>query len=157
MANTAQSEPVEFEDPHRDRKMTFWIIGGVVLLLFIVALIARRHNEKTEAAQTKATQLQVAFTRSGLLPPSSEQIVNLLGEDGEVVCQDPEGALGRAIHYGVSTSGAGGPGMRPVYTPRQLVTGTGLVLSVYCPDKLPEFLESVENLKIADTIRERSK
>ena len=157
MANTTQSEPVEFDDPQRNRKLTFWIVGGVVLLLFIIGLIARRHNEKTEAAQTKAAQLQVAFTRAGLFAPSNDQIVNQLGEDGEVVCQDPEAALGRAVHYGVSTNGAGGPGARTVYTPRQLVTGTGLVLAVYCPDKLPEFLRNVENLKIADTIRDRSK
>ncbi len=155
MVDSKQTEPVEFEDPHRHRKLIYWTVGGVVLLLFIIAVIARRHNEKTELAQAKATQLQVAFTRAGLLPPRSDQIINVLGEDGEVVCQDPQAALGRAIHYGVSTSGAGGPGTRPVYTPRQLVTGTGLVLAVYCPEKLPEFLENVEDLKIADTIRER--
>ena len=90
MANTTQSEPVEFDDPHRNRELTFWIVGLVVFLLFIVALIARRHNEKTDAAETKALQLQVALTKAGLLPPSSDQIVNMLGEDGDVVWYAPD-------------------------------------------------------------------
>jgi hypothetical protein len=151
MVNNASKERTDFEDPHRHRMLTYWIIGAVVLVLFIVALIARRTNEKTEAAQAKATQLQQAFIKAGLPPPSTEQIVNVLGEDGAVVCQDPKAALSRAIHYGVSTNGAGGPGLRPVYTPRQLVTGAELVLTVYCPEKLPEFQENVDDLKLSDT------
>ncbi|GIH07575.1 hypothetical protein Rhe02_56420 [Rhizocola hellebori] len=156
MVETTKSEPVEFKDPHRRRRLTYWIVGGVILVLLVAALVARRHNRATASAQAKAAQLQQALTKAGLPAPSIDQIANVLGEDGEVVCQDPEGAIGRAVHYGVSTNGAGGPGMRTVYTPRQVVTGAGLVLAIYCPDKLPEFLENVADLKIADTIREQT-
>jgi hypothetical protein len=156
MVDTTKTEPVEFEDPRRHRRATYWAVASIVLALLVVGLIVRNEKRNTKPAQAKAAQLQQALTAAGLTAPSVDQIANVLGEDGEVVCQDPGAALGRAVHYGVSTSGAGGPGMRPVYTPRQLVTGTGLVLAVYCPDRLPAFLESVDDLKIADTIRDRT-
>ncbi len=154
MVDTTHSEPVEFEDPHRTRKWTYWVIGGVVLVLLIIGLIVRREHKSTQAAKDKATQLQQAFAAAGLPVPSTEQIVNVLGEDGGAMCENPGAALNTAIRDGISTNGAAGPGIRPVFTARQLVMGEELALSVYCPEELPEFLKYVNEQKFADTIKE---
>ncbi|HEX6681510.1 MAG TPA: hypothetical protein VF062_01855 [Candidatus Limnocylindrales bacterium] len=146
--------PIQFEDPHRKRRTTYIVVGLVVIALLITGLVVRRTRENTPAAETKATQLQQAFQQAGLPVPDKNQIVNLLGADGGAVCEDPNNALKQAIANGAAANGAAGPGMRPVYTPRQLVTGEELVLSVYCPDELPGFLKFINEQKFADTIKE---
>ena len=56
---------------------------------------------------------------------------------------------------GELANGAGGPGTRPVITDRRAVRGEALIISIYCPDELPEFTELVEAMVFADVINDR--
>ena len=76
----------------------------------------------------------------------------MLGRDGGAMCQDPNGALSRAMLQAQLSNGAGGPGQRPVIADTDVVQGETLAISVYCPDKLAEFTRYVKNTLTFDDV-----
>ena len=68
----------------------YWIIGGVVLVLFVIGLIAYSGEKKDQEAQEKAQELTQKFERAGLpVPDDQDIIVRSLGSDGGAVCENP--------------------------------------------------------------------
>jgi hypothetical protein len=134
------------------RRITYILVGAVVLVLLIVALVAWNSNKETQAAQQKADQLIATLNQAGLPTPSKDQVVRVLGDDGGTVCADPQLALKRAIMYGLATNGAAGPGLRPVIGDNLLVQGGLAVIKTYCPQELSEFTKTVGQLKTADLV-----
>jgi hypothetical protein len=132
------------------RRITYFLVGGVILVLCVVGLVAFNSNKETAAAETKADQLITTLGAAGLPAPSKEQIVRVLGDDGGVVCADPTLALKKAIMFGLLTNGAAGPGIRPIIADNLLVQGELAVIKTYCPDELPAFTKTAEQLKTAD-------
>jgi hypothetical protein len=51
------------------------------------------------------------------------------------------------------TNGASFVGQRPVIVDRQILRGEALILQTYCPDKLPDFVQKINQLKTADTVK----
>ncbi|WP_068006635.1 hypothetical protein [Nocardia pseudobrasiliensis] len=51
------------------------------------------------------------------------------------------------------STGAGGPGNRPIIADRAVITGTELAIETYCPDNLPAYLRQVDTLKLGDTTK----
>ena len=134
------------------RRITYILVGGVILVLLVVALVAWNSNKETQAAQQKADQLNVALAQAGLPTPSTDQVVRVLGDDGGTVCADPNLALKKAIMYGPATNGAAGPGLRPVIADNRLVQAGLAVVKTYCPDELPDFPQTSEQFKTADLV-----
>lgn len=149
----AQGEKTEFADPRRHRRITYIIVGIVILALLIVGLIGHRRNASDQAAQEKADQLLAQLTAAGLPTPSKDQITGTLGSDGGAVCDDPGNALKKGIRDGLGSNGAGGPGQRPVPIDQGLVQGELLILQVYCPDEVTQFQTYVNGLKTEDVIQ----
>jgi hypothetical protein len=143
-----------FTDPVRQRRITYLVVGVVVLALLVVGLVVQRQRTDDRAAQAKADQLITQFQAAGLPVPSKDLIVGTLGTDGGAVCTNPGNALKKAIRDGLGSNGAAGPGMRPVFIDRELVQGELLILQVYCPDDVAEFQRYVAGLKVADVVRE---
>ena len=134
------------------RRITYIVIGAVLLVLLIVALIAFNSNKETQAAEQKADQLIATLGQAGLRAPPKDQVVRVLGDDGGTVCADPQLALKKTIMYGLATNGAAGPGLRPVIGDN-LLTQAGLaVIKTYCPDQLPDFPQTAEEFKTADLV-----
>ncbi|MER6394643.1 hypothetical protein ACFWA9_01780 [Kitasatospora sp. NPDC059973] len=133
-----------------------WIyLGAIVLLvgMLITGLLTYSQLHSTNEANDKAKQLSSALTAAGYPVPSQSQIVHTLGEDGGAVCENPADALNQAQwKYGMS-NGAGGPGQRPVLSDREVVFAESIVLSVYCPDKLADIRQKIDDLKLRDTVR----
>ena len=73
---------------------------------------------------------------AGVRPPSQEQVVRVLGEDGGAACEDPGNALRKANLFAQLTNGASGPGTRPVLADSRAVRGELLIVSIYCPEEL---------------------
>ena len=134
------------------RRITYIVVGGFVLVLLVVALVAWNSNKETQAAQQKADQLLATLEQAGLATPSKDQVVRVLGDDGGTVCADPNLALKKAIMYGLATNGAAGPGLRPVIADNRLVQAGVAVIKTYCPEELPEFPQTAEQLKTADLV-----
>ena len=61
-------------------------------------------------------------------------------------------ALGEAIQNDMLTNGADFVGRRPVIVDRRLVVGEALILETYCPDKLDQYQDKIDELKYDDTI-----
>ena len=134
------------------RRITYILVGGVILVLLIVALIAFNSNKETQAANQKADQLIATLNQAGLPTPSKDQVVRVLGDDVGTVCADPKLALKKTIMYGLATNGAAGPGLRPVIADNRLVQAGLAVIKTYCPEELPDFPQTAEQFKTADLV-----
>jgi hypothetical protein len=134
------------------RRITYFLVGGIILVLCVVGLVAYNSNKETQAAEQKADQLLATLEQAGLPTPSRDQVVRVLGDDGGTVCADPNLALKKAIMYGLATNGAAGPGLRPVVADNLLVQAGVAVIRTYCPEELPEFPQTAEQLKTANLV-----
>jgi hypothetical protein len=131
-----------------------WALGGVVLLLALVGLVTYGSNASTAEAQEKAQQLTQKLETAGLRAPADEAVfVRSFGTDGGNVCDNPGNALARATLFSLFTNGASHVGQRPVIVDRRLIQGQLLIMETYCPGKLEDFREEVEDLKFDDTLK----
>jgi hypothetical protein len=147
-------EPTGRETGEPDHRVMMWVIAGVLVVLAIVGLITYSSNKNDAEAQQKAQQLTQAFRQAGLAVPVNQDIITRsLGNDGGAVCDNPATALGRAIFLDQLTNGADFVGRRPVVGDRKVVQGQALIMQVYCPDKLQEFRDKFDDLKLDDTIK----
>jgi Tfp pilus assembly protein FimT len=141
---------VEETSTQRDRRVVYIVIAVALVLLLIIALILFRSGQSDQQAQDKANQLTAALQKAGVRAvPPQEQIVRVLGNDGGALCKDPASALRKSILFDQLTNGASGPGRRPVIVDSKVFRGQLLVIQIYCPDKLPQFQQMVENLRTA--------
>ena len=139
---------ITVNDERRTRRTTWLVLTVIFLLLAGLGLFFFHSTKSTEQAREKAGQLAAELAAAGLRVPSTDQIVNVLGDDGGATCADPNAALKRGALFGALTNGAGGPGLRPVIADNKVVQAQLLVIKVYCPEELDEFRQTVEDLKL---------
>ena len=137
-------------DVHRERKVTWIVLGLFFLGMMIVAVSIFNSNKKNQQAIDKANQLTAELAQAGLPVPEAQQIYNVLGDDGGAVCAAPANALIKSILYGQLTNGAAGPGQRPIIADNKATQGVLLIVKVYCPDKAKSFQDAINDLKYAD-------
>ena len=124
-----------------------------MLVLVVIGLITYSGKKESQEAQQKAQQLTQKLENAGLrVPQDQDIIVRSLGSDGGAVCENPGNALGRAVLYDQLTNGADFVGRRPIIVDRDIVRGEVLILDTYCPDKLDEYQDKINELKYDDTI-----
>jgi hypothetical protein len=147
--------PTEPATSGGSNRLMYWIVAAVVVVLVVVGLVAYSSAKTDKEAQQKAQQLTQAFEQAGLPVPSDlSTITRSLGTDGGAVCDNPANALGRATLNDLMTNGADFVGRRPVIIDRRILRGEALILQIYCPDKLPKFLQKINDLKSADTVKQ---
>jgi len=137
-------------DKHRERKVTWIVLGIFFLGLMIVSVFVFNSNKKNQQAIDKANQLSAELAKAGLPVPEAQQIYNVLGDDGGAVCAAPANALVKSILYGQLTNGAAGPGQRPVIVDNRATQGVALIVKVYCPEEAEHIQQVVNDLKYAD-------
>jgi hypothetical protein len=86
------------------------------------------------------------------VPEDQDIIVRSLGTDGGAVCDNPANALGKATLNDVIANGADFVGRRPVIIDRRILLGEALILETYCPDKLQDYRDKIDDFKVDDTI-----
>jgi len=136
------------------------IVGGALALIFIglplaiIGLFTYSGQKQSEEATAKAQQLTQAFQQAGLRVPQDLSIITRsLGTDGGAVCDNPANAVGRAILFDQLVNGASFVGRRPVIADTNVLKGELLILQTYCPDKVQQYKEKTQDLKLDDTIR----
>jgi Tfp pilus assembly protein FimT len=134
----------------RERVILYGVIAALVAILMVIGVASWRTERATRAAEEKADRLIAAFEELGTRVPSRDQIVKVLGEDGGSVCADPTNALRRAAYLAQLSNGAGGPGTRPVIANSRVAKGELAIITIYCPDKLSDFKEFVDDLHTTD-------
>lgn len=118
--------------------------------LLVLGLIRYEVRSVTEEARLKAAALADSIEQAGAARPDEEVLARTFGVDGGAVCADPGAALDRAMANQQLSNGAAQVGVRPIVVSRVLVRAEGLVLSVYCPEKMAEFEEYVDGLYLRD-------
>jgi len=149
-----ESHDVPDVSTRRDRNITYGLAGLVILVLIVAGLFAYRGHKDTQEASDKATQLTAAIQAAGYDAPDKDQIVGVLGSDGGALCQDPSSALTKSVFRGMLFNGAAGPGARPIVADDLVVKGQLLVISIYCPEELPDFQKFVDGLDFDDTVKQ---
>jgi hypothetical protein len=101
---------------------------------------AYKQGVDNQIAHTKADQVTALFASHDLMVPVDHKtLIAVLGTNGGPVCDDPAGALTKALQDVQLANGAGNVGSRLTRASRNVVTGEALVLQVYCPQKLPGY------------------
>ncbi|MGW5309588.1 hypothetical protein ACWEQ0_06885 [Nocardia thailandica] len=137
----------------RERVVMYSVVAITFAILLVVGLFAFSSASSNAQAEAKADQLITALERAGVAhPPSRDQVVRVLGEDGGAVCADPNSALTRAALLAQLANGAGGPGTRPVIVDERVLRGELLVLSIYCPEHLDDFQQFAHDLRTGDVV-----
>ena len=150
----AATTPPDLPAP-REPRWIYWVVGAAVVVVAVIGLIVYNTQQNNEEAQQKAEELAQKFEAAGLpVPEDLDALVNTLGTDGGAVCDDPDAALRKAILYDLLTNGASFVGRRPVIFDRRFVRGELLILETYCPDELDAFRDTIDDLKVDDTIRD---
>jgi hypothetical protein len=149
-ATTTPAAPATEPDEHR---FLYWLIGLVVVVLAVIGLITYSGKQQSEEANAKATQLTQALQQAGLNVPADQDIITRsLGTDGGAVCDNPANALGRALLFDQLVNGASFVGRRPVIADTNVLKGELAILNVYCPEKVQQFRDKTQDLKLDDTL-----
>lgn len=128
----------------------YWSIGGVLVVLLVVMVVAWDNNRDNDAARAKADELIVAYERAGLpTPVSADQVARVLGDDGGSVCAAADnrqqlGLLKTQLAVG------GEFYQRPVILPAKTLEGLRLIVATYCPEHLPVVTDFVDGLDFAN-------
>ncbi|MFC8923270.1 hypothetical protein [Cellulosimicrobium sp. NPDC057127] len=141
------------ERPDPKRRVVYGVALGLLVVLTVVALLTFQAARSTAQAQDKADQLIAALEDAGVRPPSQEQVVRVLGEDGGAACEDPGNALRKANLLAQLTNGATGPGSRPVLADGRAVRGELLIVEIYCPEELQDLQDAVSGLDLRDVVQ----
>lgn len=138
--------------PTRERSIIYIITVAVLVVLGAIAvftfLAAREEARGVDKAEELITSLEDAGVDVTL---TAQQIAGVLGDDGGVVCADPNSALSRAALLDRLANGAGGPGQRPILAEDRLVEAGVLIIQTYCPDELEEYQQFIDGLELTDT------
>ncbi|MBB5083781.1 hypothetical protein [Nonomuraea endophytica] len=131
----------------RSRWITYTATGLLVVVVLIIMAImwGTRTANATATAQSKAKQLNEQLVAAGLSPVDPDVLTKALGTKGGQLCADPAGTVAKVAAL---TTGAAGPGQRPVIAPQRLIEGAGLVVKVYCPDKQEQFAQALAGLHL---------
>lgn len=147
------SEHVEYEVHDDKRTWIYWVAIGLLVLFVVIALLTFSSARSSAKAGAKADELIAAMTAAGADPPSRDQVVRVLGDDGGAICEDPGSALRSAMLNSLLTNGATGPGQRPIIADERVITFEVLVIQTYCPDELDDFVDEFEDFDFEDVIR----
>lgn len=139
--------------PARKRTWVYIIAGAGLALLLIWGVVVFEGVKDNAQSRKKADQLINSLNDAGLPAPSKQFIVDTLGTDGGMVCEDPGSDLALARFNSMLSNGASGPGGRPTIGDRQAVAAEGLILATYCPNQLGKFAKHVDGMKFEDTRR----
>ena len=143
--------PQEEQEVKRNLSTMYWIIGVVVVVLAVIGLFTYNGGPENRQSERLAQDLTQKYEEAGLTAPDQDIIVRALGTDGGAVCANPANALGKAHLLDQFTNGAN-VGRRPVIVDRRALQGEALILETYCPDKLQQYRDAVDDLKTDDTI-----
>jgi amino acid transporter len=139
------------QKPSRDHAS--WAIGLTLVVLAAVGIVVFKQGRDERIARDKADQLISLYQSHGLATPvSRKSVIRVFGTDGGAVCDNPNGALSRALQAQQLSTG-GNAGSRPVRTDRNVVAGEELILQVYCPSKLPAYRRYVDSKRFDTVIR----
>jgi hypothetical protein len=133
----------------------YWIIGGVVVVLMVAGLVAFSNENESERATQKAQELSAKLVRIGARAPDQDILVRTLGDDGGAVCENAKDGidgLNKAIIFDALTNGGSFVGRRPVIADARAVVGQLLILDTYCPERLEDFRDELDDLKFDDVI-----
>lgn len=131
-----------------------WVIAVLIIGILgaLATVVWKRQVVNAESLQ-KAQELHDKAEALGFNVPSVKTLARLFGTDGGPLCETADGHLTQALlAYNMSRTGE--VNQRSAIIDKRLLEFEELVLEVYCPEKLDEFREFVDRLKLERTLPE---
>ena len=155
MSTTDQGAAWTSQDPgKRDRMVLYIVVGFILVVLAVIASVAFQSGKDDSEAQDNAQQLITVLQDAGYPAPDEQAIIDVLGNDGGAVCENPGEALAKATLYSQITNGATGPGMRPVIGDADILRGQIAIMQIYCPNELPDVQSYINDLETGDVVNQ---
>lgn len=155
MSTTNQGAEWTSQDPDkRDRMVLYIVVGVILVVLAVIASLAFDSGRDDRQAQDNAQQLIAVIEDAGYPAPDEQAIIDVLGNDGGAVCENPGESLAKATLYSQIANGAAGPGMRPVIGDADVLRGQIAIMRIYCPDELPDVQSYIEDLETGDVVNQ---
>jgi hypothetical protein len=133
----------------KSHKWVYIVMVVVIVALMIAGVALWRDVKQTKEAHAKAKQFIAQLNAEGLNAPSEDAVVRLFGADGGGYAENPDSALLQSqFAWQLGTSG---PASRPVILDPDFVKAAVIFVSIYAPDKLPEFIDFTNGLKTQET------
>jgi hypothetical protein len=143
------------ETEPRSHTWMYWVLGAILIVLALIGVASYSGEKKDQESQQKAAELTAKFRAAGLpVPHDQDLLIRTLGDDGGPVCDDPDGALRKALLFDQIANGASFVGRRPVIGDPRIVQGAILILETYCPDELEKVRDDLEDLKTDDVVKD---
>ncbi|MBF6211817.1 hypothetical protein IU433_15970 [Nocardia puris] len=139
--------------PDRARRLIYLVVGALLLVLAVVGVVLFDDHHDDEIATAKAERLHQLLIDAGLPAPAPGVIAAALGDDGGLVCADPDNPLVKARYQAAIVNGASGPASRPVIGDRDTVMAVELAIATYCPDRLGTYLDQVRTFELEHTTK----
>jgi hypothetical protein len=128
------------------------IVIGVLAALLVVMMVTFDYSKQNRKADEKADELIALYEVAGLpVPESRDQIARVLGDDAAVVCEPL--ANGAEIGALKTRLGVGGEFyFRSTKVDAKAVAGLTAIVSVYCPDELPDLKDFLNGFDLVDEL-----
>ena len=146
--------PPDESGPRGLERWMYGAIGAFVVVLVVIGLITYSGNKRTEESTAKAQQLSQELESQGLGVPDEDILVRTLGTDGGNVCDNPASALGKATLNDQLTNGADFVGRRVIIIDERMLRAEAAILQTYCPDKLAEYRDKIQDFKTDNTLKD---
>lgn len=128
-----------------EHRLIYGIAGLAVVGLLVWGIVAFRHQEDSAAARTKADELVALYQQHGLpTPEDTDQLTATLGTDGGQLCATATDDYAQSLYKLTTALNVGSVGGRQVVLDRDVVEGGALIVEVYCPDKLTDYREFID-------------
>ena len=133
-------------------KTIYAIVGAVFAVLLVVMVVSFDYDKQNREADRKADQLIALYEEAGLpVPAERDQIARVLGDDAAVVCEP----LANGVDLGTLKTRLGVGGefyFRSTRVDAKALVGLTAIVSVYCPDELPDLGDFLDGFDFEDDL-----
>ncbi len=144
----------ERQEEHHSHNLLYLIVGIIVGAIVVVGLFAYSSNKVDSESKSLAEKLEASYKAAGIADDRDiDQVARTYGTSGGWACTVDQDEVESTVNQTL-TSGAAGPGLRPVPADTQLSQSTILMAEVYCPDRVDEIKKYINDLDTDDTIKD---
>ena len=142
--------------PGHDDSWIYWTVGAVVVVLAVIGLItySGEKDDRGGAAEGRSSSRSSSSRPGCPCQRSGHHHPVRSAPTAEPSVRTPPTRWARRSCNDQLTNGADFVGRRPVIIDRRIVLGEALILQTYCPDKLKEYQDKIDDLKYDNTIKE---
>jgi hypothetical protein len=133
------------------RTIGFGLLFLVILAAVVLAILYDAGDSEQEQAQQLAGELVASLDAAGLQSPDEDVAARVYGTDGGAGCRVADADSLSAL-AALATRGTGEVAARPTLVDRRFVEYQRIMLQTYCPERVDDFDDMVDGLRLRRTL-----